>query len=163
MIPERDPSYHQRFLTQIIFRTPVPNMSLIKVFVAGGTGNVGASCITSWKVCPTDTDASTAGFATVSSLLSYRPKEISSVKFFTRNASSEKAQHLVGQGAEAIEVEGNPAAKDFADADVFVNALPGAPNDTIMKAALEAGVKVYIPSHYASRVPAFVVNFGSKR
>ncbi|KAG8899150.1 hypothetical protein FRC01_010644 [Tulasnella sp. 417] len=80
----------------------------------------------------------------------YSPSQISSVKFFTRNPSSAGAQELKTLGAEPIKGEVTAAA--LRGTDVFISVIGGATALDYMnnyaKEAVEAGVKVYIPSEY---------------
>ncbi|KAG8921178.1 hypothetical protein FRC01_000375 [Tulasnella sp. 417] len=91
----------------------------------------------------------------------YSPSQISSVKFFTRNASSDAAQELKTLGAEPIEGEVTAAA--LKGTDVFISVIGAATDldylNNFAKEAVEAGVKVYIPSEYGIG-EAYSVQFG---
>ncbi|KIO26445.1 hypothetical protein M407DRAFT_74465 [Tulasnella calospora MUT 4182] len=80
----------------------------------------------------------------------YSPSQVSSVKFFTRNPSSAGAQELKTLGAEPI--EGEVTAAGLKGVDVFISMIGGATDVDYMnkyaKAAVDAGVKVYIPSEF---------------
>ncbi|KAG9046509.1 hypothetical protein FS837_004259 [Tulasnella sp. UAMH 9824] len=80
----------------------------------------------------------------------YSPSQISKVKFFTRNPSSAGAQELKTLGAEPI--EGEVTVDGLKGVDVFISLVGGATDLDYMnkyaKAAVDAGVKVYIPSEF---------------
>lgn len=80
----------------------------------------------------------------------YSPSQISKVKFFTRNPSSAGAQELKTLGAEPI--EGEVTAAGLKGVDVFISLIGGAADVDYMnkyaKEAVDAGVKVYIPSEF---------------
>ncbi|KAG9046511.1 hypothetical protein FS837_004261 [Tulasnella sp. UAMH 9824] len=82
--------------------------------------------------------------------LEYFPSEIAEVKFFTRDANSAASQELIGLGVEPIET--GISAESFKNVDVFVSVQgEGTTLDernAYVKAAAEAGVKVYIPTEF---------------
>ncbi|KAG8920077.1 hypothetical protein FRC01_000942 [Tulasnella sp. 417] len=109
-----------------------PSMSPITVAIIGATGDLGLRVIRRFLS------------------QEYSPSQISRVKFFTRNPSSAGAQELKTLGAEPIEGEVTAAA--LKGTDVFISLIGGATDLDYMnkyaKEAVDAGVKVYIPSEY---------------
>lgn len=82
--------------------------------------------------------------------MQYSPSQVAEVRFFTRNASSAASQELISLGVKAIDT--GISAENFKGVDVFVSVLGEATSledrNAYVKAAAEAGVKVYIPTEF---------------
>ncbi|KAG8927419.1 hypothetical protein FRC01_007518 [Tulasnella sp. 417] len=106
--------------------------SSINVVVAGGTGHLGKHIS--------------------KTLLSqvYKPSQINRVVILSRDDSSPTAQELKALGAEIY--TGPVQADTLRGIDVVINAwgfmVPGDIKDALVKAAVDAGVKVYFPSEF---------------
>lgn len=79
------------------------------------------------------------------------PAKIASVKVLTRNPDSAKAKALASYGAEIVKIS-NVTAADLKGVDILINTMGHETSDADKNpfgtAAVEAGVKVYIPSEY---------------
>lgn len=106
----------------------------INVAIAGATGHLGPNVVRAF-LDP-----------------SVHPSRVHRVVIFTRTATSATAQDLKARGAEVI--EGAPTLEGFNGIDVFVNVLsdrvPPDARDTYVRAAIEAGVKVYFPNDFVA-------------
>lgn len=80
------------------------------------------------------------------------PGKIGAVKVLTRNPNSAKARVLAGYGAEVVALNGQATAADLKGVDILINTMGHETSDEDKNpfgtAAVEAGVKVYIPSEY---------------
>ncbi|KAG8946363.1 hypothetical protein FRC04_011909 [Tulasnella sp. 424] len=107
-------------------------MSPISIAIAGATGDLGRRVARRFLSSQ------------------YYPSQVAEVKFFTRNASSAASQELIGLGVKAI--DSGISAENFKGVDVFVSVLGEATSlgdrNAYVKAAAEAGVKVYIPTEF---------------
>ncbi|KIO26433.1 hypothetical protein M407DRAFT_235092 [Tulasnella calospora MUT 4182] len=107
-------------------------MSPISVAIAGATGDLGRRVVRRF-LSP-----------------EYFPSQVAEVKFFTRDASSAASQELIDLGVKAIET--GISAESFKNVDVFVSVQGEGTSleerNAYVKAAGEAGVKVYIPTEF---------------
>ncbi|KIO27366.1 hypothetical protein M407DRAFT_191683 [Tulasnella calospora MUT 4182] len=106
--------------------------SSINVVVAGGTGHLG-KLISKTLLSPV-----------------YRPGQINRVVVLSRDDSSSVAQELKALGAE---IHTGPVQADtLKGIDVVINAwgfmVPGDIKNALVRAAVDAGVKVYFPSEF---------------
>ncbi|KAG8947804.1 hypothetical protein FRC04_010290 [Tulasnella sp. 424] len=106
--------------------------SAINVVVAGGTGHLG-KLISKTLLSPV-----------------YRPSQVNRVVVLSRDDSSPVAQELKALGAE---IHTGPVTADtLKGIDVVINAwgfmVPGDIKNALVRAAVEAGVKVYFPSEF---------------
>ncbi len=84
----------------------------------------------------------------------YHPRRVSRVIILSRDPERESIKALVAIGAVAHALEGPVDASQLRGVDVLVNTLGGAVTNEIKNqyatAALEAGVKVYMPSAFGA-------------
>lgn len=128
----------------------------INVAIAGATGHLG----TFFDLSLTYIERHVLNFPTGPNVVrafldpSVHPSQVHRVVIFTRTATSATAQDLKARGAEVI--EGAPTVEGFNGIDVFVNVLsdrvPPDARDTYIRAAIEAGVKVYFPNDFVAYV-----------
>lgn len=80
------------------------------------------------------------------------PSNVSRVLILTRNLTSEKAKALKHAGATLVEIGSQVTPETLKGVDVLVNCLghgvPAQERESLFKAALESGVKVYFPTEY---------------
>lgn len=130
-------------------------MAPIVIGIAGGSRNLGELSRPSTSYAAALT-LSEIGSIIVKALLSEEQsrQSVGRVLVLTRDPTSEKLKALEALGAEALQVGETVSAEDLRGVDVFIDTsghtTPGSFKDSCVKAASEAGVKVYLLNEFGS-------------